>query len=283
MNGLMLDCHAHIISGDREKFPPAHLGNDKIDQLIDNAFDSERLIGAMDDQGVDRALVVQRGQIYGFDNSYVCTAAQASCGRFLAVCNINGRDPGNLEQARICQAEGAAGYRLMGRPDEIGFDWLDGPDCQPFWRWLADEGAVICVHLFPSNRDEGLARLAELLAKYPVHHLVIDHLANGPITSESEVGIDDALKRLADNANVALKFTAIPLNSLAEQGIDAAAVLARYIALFGADRLLWGSDITQSAGTYANMADLARRAVAGFDTDTRAMLLHDNAVRIYGI
>ncbi|MGC2499563.1 MAG: amidohydrolase family protein, partial [Acidobacteriaceae bacterium] len=70
--------------------------------------------------------------------------------------------------------------------------------------------------------------------------------------------------------------------ALARQAIDAAPILTRVAAEFGAERLMWGSDITQSAGTYSYMVALAARATASLPAAMRRQVLYETAKAVYG-
>jgi len=278
----MLDCHAHVVAGDTARFPPAQAGDPKIDALVSDPFEGERLALEMAEQGVSGAVLVQRRQIYGFDNSYVCALARQAPQRWKAICAVDAESPQVADDIASWQIAGGSGFRLMARIDQRTFEWLDGPHADLFWRRMADAGLLACVHFFPWNRDEGLDRLVGILERYPVRHLVIDHLAAATITDDGDPGIDDRIRRLAEHGNVSLKFTTIPLARLAERHIDAGAILGTYLDLFGEDRLAWGSDVTQSLGSFAHMVGLGRSAAAHFPTAIAEKLLHGNTQRIYG-
>jgi len=277
----MLDSHAHVLSRDTVSYPPSPPTADNLEFLAHNAFDAADLIARMDETGVERALIVQRSQFYGADNSYICAAAAASGGRLRAVCGVESRSLDCIEAGRHWLTSGAAGLRLMGRPKEIGLNWLGGDHAAMIWKLCADRGITLCVHLFPAAREEGLQLIERMLTEYPLRWLVIDHLSNAPITSPSDHGIDDALRRLAARGNVALKFTTIPLGGLTARGIDTGEVLDAYLGVFGENALIWGSDVTQSPGEYAAMVALAKDATHTFPDDIRDKLLGGNARRIY--
>jgi predicted TIM-barrel fold metal-dependent hydrolase len=277
----MIDAHAHIIARDHMAFPPVARRDAQIESILTQGFDAEKLIGEMASSSVDRALVVQRGQIYEHDNSYVCHAAEESSGRLHAVCAIDANSADSDTEARRWHRRGAIGFRLMARTNDKTFGWLDSASAHTLWQTATELALPMCVHFFPWNRVEGLARLERICDRFPVEQIVIDHLTNGPITSEQDAGIDDAVRRLADRPGISLKFTSIPLNGLAEKGIDAGAVLSPYVTLFGAERIMWGSDVTQSAGTYAEMVQKAREAVSSFSESVQQQLLGTTAARIY--
>ncbi len=71
----MIDSHAHLISADAERYPTSPLSGELEPGALDNPVTAERLLALMDEQGIERALAVQRAHIYGFNNAYVCDAA----------------------------------------------------------------------------------------------------------------------------------------------------------------------------------------------------------------
>jgi predicted TIM-barrel fold metal-dependent hydrolase len=277
----MFDCHAHILTRDTDRFPPAGPTSANINYLKEHAFESSDLLSAMDENGVEGGLIVQRGQFYGADNRYVLWAAQQSMGRLSAVCALNSMAPDCATVGRELLAQGAVGLRLMGPPQHHTIEWLNGGHARSVWGLCASEGIPLCVHLFAAARIQGLHAISALLKEFPVPALVIDHLANGPIESDSAPGIDDALRLVAESDATILKFTTIPLGQLKDRGIDAGLILEAYIALVGPDRLIWGSDITQSRGTYPEQVALARDAVATIAQAEATKLLGANARRIY--
>jgi len=279
----MYDSHAHVISDDLAAFPVANPEDPVVAERLKAPFTAEQLLGEMDRAGVDKALLVQRGQVYRFDNRYILAAARASGGRLKAVCGINAAEPDCGAVVARLHEEGAVGMRLMARMGDQSFGWLDGEHSAGFWAMAAERALPVCVHFFGWNREEGVQRLALMLDRYPIADLVIDHLTNSPIESAEACGIDATVRAMGERANVALKFTAIPLNDLAERAIDAGQVLGAYLSLFGADRLLWGSDVTQSSGSYDEIVARGRAAVAGFAPEVQDSLLEQTVARIYGL
>lgn len=277
---LVVDSHAHVMSADRARYPTRPLEPEVEARCFADPMTAERLLADMDEAGVGAALLVQRGQIYGFDNDYVCDAARVAPKRLRPVVAIDARAEDCVEQARAWIARGAVGLRLMGPMQGGALDWLAGDRAAALWRFAADEAVPVCVHFFPDKRAEGLVRLGRMLDHCGPAPVVIDHLSNAPIAS-AEDGIDTLLASFADRGHVALKFSTIPLARLRDEGIDAGALLGRFVAAFGADRLMWGSDIAQSPGSYAELAAIGREATAGLDAETRGWLRGGTAARVY--
>jgi predicted TIM-barrel fold metal-dependent hydrolase len=129
---------------------------------------------------------------------------------------------------------------------------------------------------------DGLARLAALLTDLPGLTVVIDHLgAIDCSTTPPDYGVDELMASVARFSGAHVKFTTIPLGRLEHTGIDAKPI-RRVMDLFGASRMMWGSDITQSAGTYAYMTALAHASVAGLSSAEQDSLLGGTAGQLYG-
>lgn len=280
----MIDTHAHLVTGDTANYPPSPPSGELNPGDLDDPMTVERLLGEMDAAGVDKAVLVQRGSIYGFDSSYVCDSAARFPDRLTAVCSIDATAQDCAENVRHwVQDRGAAGIRMMELVKGMDISWLDSPLARDAWRTAAELGAPVCVHFFPWNRTEGLTRLDDIMRKIPGLTVVIDHFA--AIKSDAgppDHGVDDLLERVAAHDGVTIKFTTIPLGRLDAAGIDFRPVVARVRDLFGAERMMWGSDVTQSAGSYEYMARLGRTAVEGMSATEQEQIFSGTAMRIYG-
>ncbi|MEO9132532.1 MAG: amidohydrolase family protein [Sphingomonas sp.] len=281
----MIDTHAHLVTGDTEAYPPSPPGGVLKPEHMNDPITVERLLDEMDASGIDKAVLVQRGSIYGFDSSYVCDSAARFPDRLTAVSSIDATAVDCGEKVHYwVQQRGAGGIRMMELIKGSDMAWLDSPLAHDAWTAAAELDVPVCVHLFPWNRSEGLTRLSNILGNIAGLTVVIDHLA--AIRSEAgppDHGIDALLEAVAKFDGVNIKFTTIPLGRLESAGIDSKPVITRVAALFGAERMMWGSDITQSQGSYAYMAALGREAVSGMPESVADQILCGTAQRIYGI
>jgi L-fuconolactonase len=280
----MIDAHAHLIADDPIAYPPVALNGEARSEEIGNPMTAERLLEQMDRNGVQRAVLVQRGSIYGFDNRYVCDCALRYPQRLVAVCAIDATADNAVATVRHWVRErGAAGIRLMELVKGSDLSWLDSPNARAVWCEAHALSVPVCVHFFPWNRTAGLTALKAILTELPQARVVIDHFSNMSVLGGApDYGVDRLLADVAQFAGVNIKFTTIPLGKLATAGIDAAPIVARVVALFEAKRILWGSDISQTAGTYDYMVELARRAVRLLSPDLQQELLSGTAHALYG-
>jgi L-fuconolactonase len=280
---MIVDSHAHLIADDSTRYPPASPSATLATGELDTPMPGEQLLAEMEQQGVDRAVLVQRGSIYGYDNSYVCDCAARYPQRFVAVASINAADNNCAEHVRHwVRDRGAVGIRFMEMVKGSGLGWLSGALADAAWGAAQELDISVCVHFFRWNRVAGLQALAGILKRYPRLAVVIDHFSNMDVQSGApDYGLDALLQQMVAFENVTVKFTTVPLGSLHQAGIDAAPVVARVVQAFGAERVMWGSDITQSKGTYAHMVDLGRRATRLLNDDERAQVLGGAARRVY--
>lgn len=281
---MLIDSHAHILTDDITRYPPSPPSGDIKPGELDDAMTIERLLADMGGAGVDKAVLVQRGSVYGFDNSYVCDAAELAPDRLAAVCAIDGEATDAADRVRHWVGERrAVGIRFMELVRDRGIDWLDSGTARAAWRAAVDIDVPVCVHFFPWNRAAGLARLHAILTDMPSARVVIDHFSNMDVNAGApDFGLDEALGRLVDFAGVAIKFTTIPLGRLDKAGLDAAPIVKRVVDHFGADRVMWGSDVSQSPGTYDYMAGLARSAVTLLSPEQQASVVGGTAAAMYG-
>lgn len=279
---MIFDSHAHLVSDDFSRYPPTPLSG-KLDRPLDNPMTAEKFLRAMDEQHVQRAVVVQRAHVYGYNNHYVCDAAERYPERFVAVCCIDAQAPDAAARARHWLIErGAVGLRLTEPFKGANLDWFAGEAARPVWQLANERGTSICLHMFRWNRIDALLALPPLLRTYPQVPVVLDHVSN--LAAEEgapDYGIDTALAALANHGNVYQKFTTINLGKLAAQNLSAAPVIKRVVQAFGAERVMWGSDVAQSPGSYAELLALAKSAMDELTSAEQSAVLYDTCKQVY--
>ncbi|HVW70659.1 MAG TPA: amidohydrolase family protein [Steroidobacteraceae bacterium] len=281
---MLFDSHAHLVADDRVRYPPLPSIELSAEEDLKRPFTVEQLLQQMDQHGVARAALVQRGSIYGYDNAYICDSAARFPDRLVAVCAINANQPTAVADVEYWTRErGAHGIRLMGSLKGTDLSWLDSAAALQVWQLASAADLPVTVHFFPRTRAAGLAALERILSQFPRTPVVIDHVSNVVISREArDYGLDDLLAQVMRFARVYTKFTTIPLGQCERDGIDTAALLARLVERFGAQRIMWGSDVTQSKGDYGYMVGLATRATALLTGADREQVLYGTGAAVYG-
>ena len=80
-------------------------------------------------------------------------------------------------------------------------------------------------------------------------------------------------------------FKIVPINFkfLREAGLRTDEFVRRAADLFGSERLFFGSDVTNSVGTHAQLISEGAAAAELLDEDERAAFLGGTTARLYGI
>jgi predicted TIM-barrel fold metal-dependent hydrolase len=192
------------------------------------------------------------------------------------------------------------GARLCAvRPWELDTRWLNSPQAMDFWETAATHRLPVAVIFFAYHRSFGLPALGVIADLVPDLPIIADHVgsihASGPegdwgraqgidmdAPGAPDYGLAGPLARLMERRNVRLKLTQINMHALHDAGIPPGRFVRRLTDLYGPDRLIWGSDTGQSAGSYAEMTANARAAASDLNAHERAQFFFGNAAAIYG-
>lgn len=239
------------------------------------------MVAAMDDVGVDGAILVSPWTMYRFDASYAIDVRNAHPGRFGLVKPV---DP-NADDAVDTIAEwadtpGAVAIRIM-MVRGVSTD-PDDPGVNQVLAAAADRG--LPVNLLCWGR---LDQTAELARRQPNTRLVVDHLGLQqpfePPAPPDPFGDLPSLLALAEADNVVVKITgACTLSHQPYPYDDLWDPLARIFDAFGFDRCLWGTDWTRAVEllTYAQGVEPFRLTDRLSDGD-RAALMGGSAAEVY--
>lgn len=272
----IIDAHVHVVAADEETYPlnPAGLPGAWYREA---PYSAEAFMSCMDDAGVARAVLVQPVGAYSFDNRYTADSVQAYPERFAGACcvDINGPDPA-AELRHWIAERGMHGVRLFDL-DINGSGCLDQPVAQPLWECADELGAHVIVTIFAHQ----LPQLRTVLQRYPQLSVSLDHCGfpavNGPPWSDAASLID-----MVDCDNLFLKITTHLLHSVVENGHSPAQWVEHLVAHFGADRLMWGSDFSQThSGTYVELVDFAREAFGTLSSADQRLCLGGTAARLW--
>jgi L-fuconolactonase len=300
----LFDTHAHLISDDWDTYRPKPLRPDlPVPKRTDYTVTAEALIGMMDEHDVPVACVVQRGHLYGYDNSYIIDSAKKYPGRLLPVVILDTQDPETPARfTEMVKSQGVRGFRMANtRPSHLDTAWMSSPAAMQVWKTCADLNVPMTLIFFYHQLPYVLPLLHIIAKMYPTLPILIDHLGTAYGVTHVEMawakeagfgdvgmpppphfGIDETIHIFEDTPNVYFKMTEVNMDRLHTAGIAPSRIVRRMADSFGAERLVWGSDVGQSLRwPYADKASMGR-AAAGFLSDSeRALFLYGNAARIY--
>lgn len=304
MTYRLFDTHAHLISDDWDTYPPRPLRPDlPVPPRTDYTVTAEVLVERMEANGVGAACVVQRGHLYGYDNSYILDAARRYPARFLPVVILDSQDPATPARfAAMVKKDRVRGFRMaQSRPWRLDTAWMSSPESIKVWKTCADLGTPMNIIFFRNQLPYVLPLLRIIAKRFSDLPILIDHLGLPCGMSQVELewardagdatdmppppdfGIADTIKIFEDTPNVHFKLTEINMENLHAQGVEPARLVRRMADVFGAERLMWGSDVGQSIRwPYDEKVAMGRAAADLLSDDERALFLHENAARVYG-
>ncbi len=247
-----------------------------------SAFTGEQMLEAMDDAGVDRAVIVPPIWQHDDQRASFETAAQAPdrfkiMGRFDpygpdAATRIHGwLEQPNMVGMRLAFLKWNDGGVLVGDVlDDRSLDW--------FWAECETQGVPIaCL------TQASVAGLGPIAARHPRLRLIVDHLASvaGDTVGESFRALDDLLA-LAELPNVYVKVSDAPNRSKEPYPFrDVHDVVARVRDAFGAQRMMWAVDITQIGDLrYLDCLRLWQEGIPFLSDEEREWILGGTAAEV---
>ena len=201
---------------------------------------AEMLLDLMRANGVEHTVIIQVSH-YKWDNSYLAGVLRRYPKQFRGVCRVNPEDPAAPDHlTRLTEVDGFHGVRLSPAEGPQG-DWIRGPLMPRLWRRCADLKVPMTL-LIPVTR---LPDIHSLIEANPDLQVVIDHMADSPVDEPQKL---ELLLALGKYPNVFVKIS--HMWSLSRQPypyLDAQAQAQRLYKVFGADRLMAGTDWPISA------------------------------------
>ena len=297
---VLFDSHAHLVADDEVRYPrnirprsadaPARMpgtvgwpGGHHGPNPIKAVPDTSRLLKWMAEENVTGAAAVQKRLIYLHDNSYILDSCDQYPDLLAPVVILDAEDDASPGLLREWTAKrGLSSVRIFGycKPDGSAA-FLNSERALRTWQAAQDLGLVVDLEVI--HREGGahnIPMILELARQFPKVTIVLDHLLE-PHVTDPGFGFDARHEPLAANRSIYYKFTSINLDILRESGIDTRAFLRRAVDVFGADHIMWGSDIGTSSGTYKDMVERAVAASEFLTPEEKRAVWHDTGRRIF--
>jgi predicted TIM-barrel fold metal-dependent hydrolase len=238
------------------------------------------MVVAMDEVGVDAALLVSAYSVYGYDPAYALKVYAQHPSRFRLIKPFNPKSDSSYEEViEWSKKDGVIGARIMLDNDPLT---SDGIGLNGILKAGAE--ANIPINLHCSN---ALPLFKELAIKHPNTQLVIDHVG---ITQpkklpkpENPFANLDAVLDLAQFENVAIKISgSCTLSKEDFPYLDIWPYLHKIFDAFGLERCLWGTDWTRTSPllTYREGVDSFKLTNQLTDSE-KALLMGKNLMKIY--
>ena len=265
---LITDAQVHLWEIDRPDRPWPNDGHQRVTPQLPDGFSAEQALAAMDEAGVNRVVIVPPSWI-GENNATALEAAAAYPSRFAVLGRVDIRSAQVRDQLKGWLAQpGMLGIRITFNGPFAGL--LDTDQLQWFWSACEEFGIPLMV-LVPGMA----AKLAPIVARHPHLTLVVDHL--GAILSAKGAAAftaNDQVVGLATYPNVFVKLSSAPsLSNDPFPFADIEPYLRQLHQAFGAQRLMWGSDLTRLTSTYRECVEHIRSGLPFLSAEDKDWIL----------
>jgi L-fuconolactonase len=298
---LLFDSHAHLVADDQVRYPRNPMGRppDAPPRLpgvvgipgghhgpnpVHEVPDAERMVRWAREQNVAGMVAVQKRMVYRYDNSYILDSSDRHPELFIPVVILDAEDPETpVRVRRDVEQHGLAGVRLFGsRRADGSMPWLDSPQALATWAVVDELGLVMNLEVLAvGGGGPSIPAIVSLARRHPAARVVLDHLLEPEMHEGADYGLDQRYEALADEPNIYFKFTSINLDTCREEDVPADRVLRRALDLYGADRIMWGSDIGTSSGSYREMVERFLDCARELAPAELAAVGHDTAKRVF--
>ena len=130
MSIQLLDTHAHLIADDWDTYRARPFTPDlPVPDRPSFTVTAEDLLALMDKHGVVHSCLVQRGHVYGYDNSYIIDSGRRFPDRFVPVVILDAQDPATPATYReLVKTSHVGGFRMANaRPWLLDTAWMSSP------------------------------------------------------------------------------------------------------------------------------------------------------------
>lgn len=174
---------------------------------------------------------------------------------------------------------GLVGIRPMIQ-DIAEVEWMLRPELTPAFQALVNLDLAFDALVKPPH----LKALRHLLDRHPTLRVVVDHGAKPAIAVDGYAGWSDDMAAIAADGRTYCKLSGLVTEARPDWTVDQLRpYVERLIALFGADRLMWGSDwpVVDLARGYDAWVAATDTLLAGVEASARAAILGGTARRFY--
>jgi L-fuconolactonase len=288
----LYDTHTHFYTADAVTYPidptGAREGEEAlVRRIMTQPGTPERVFALWDASRVAAGAAVQFNTAYKTDNRYTLAVTDEHPDRLGAVVILNASDPATpAELARMKGKHGVTGLRLVGYADARGeYSFLTSDAAMLSWTEAERLGVaiVLMIRLSPGESVEPtLSRVGELAGRFPAARIVLDHCGWPAFQpGDDPVGLTPAHRALAKHTNISFKVTSINFGRFEKEGVSAERFVREAVDIYGADRMMWGSDFGNTLTSYAVLAKKARLSASLLSDGERRAYLHDTGGAIF--
>lgn len=283
----LFDTHPHLHSDDLQRYPyRIDVEAARRERAMARPVTSDVLFKAWDAAGVERGCCVQFNALYSTDNRYLLDVAEKYPARVSPVVILWANDPATPAALKsMVKAYGLGGVRFSGPPDAEGNFAFLKDDSLRSWEMANELGLVVVLMPMMSDQPRALPaamkRIGELADRYPKLNIVMDHFGFPVAERTPTFGFSPDHLALAGRRNVHHKYTTFLLEVLRRGGVPDKEFLNYAISVYGADRVIWGSDFGNTPGDLDECVKRALDSAEDLTLGQKKAIFYDNAKALF--
>jgi predicted TIM-barrel fold metal-dependent hydrolase len=169
-----------------------------------------------------------------------------------------------------------------GAPDTSGSFMFLSDAAQDMWAAADDLGLVIVLMPLGVQMAPAMKRVGELAARYPNVKIVLDHIGfPNPAKIPDTFGLTPEHLALASHKNVYYQYTTLLIEQLLEAKASLKGFLHHMVGVYGADHLVWGSDIGNSEVLLNDFVTHALDSADGLTLDQKKEIFYITAKAVF--
>jgi L-fuconolactonase len=284
----LYDTHAHFYTNDADKYPfnakGARYGAERmIAKAMATPMTPEVIFKAWDEIGIERGCGVQYNSTYSTDNRYLLDMSAKYPKRIVPVVILAPTDPGTPAMlARMAKENHISGVRFTGSADASGNYVFLSEAALPAWESANKLGLVIVLMPLGKAVPQAMQRVSELAQRYPNVNIVLDHIGfPTPAEIPATFGLTPHHLALAQRKNVYYKYTTFLIEQIHEAKVDLTKFMHHMVGVYGADHMVWGTDIGNSEVDAVEYTRHALDSTDGLSLAQKKAIFYDTAMKVF--
>ena len=282
----LYDTHAHFYTNDVDKYPfNARSSRYGPEIMVAKAMrfpqTPKEVFEFWHECGIAKGCGVQYSSTYLTDNRYLLDIAKQYPDRIIPVVILAPtapETPAMLE--KMARENKISGVRFTGVPVNDEFVFLSDA-AAPAWEAANRLGLVVVLMPIGGSAPAAMKRVAELALKYPNVNIVLDHIGFPKPEISPTHGLSPEHLALARHKNVYYKYTTLLIEQLHAAKVPARPFLAHMVKTYGANQMVWGSDVGNTPHSMFGWVQYALDSAEGLPLMDQKALFYDTAERIF--
>jgi predicted TIM-barrel fold metal-dependent hydrolase len=175
-----------------------------------------------------------------------------------------------------------SGVRFTGSPNAAGEFVFLSDAALPAWEAANKLGLVIVLMPLGDQVPLAMKRVGELAARYRNVNIVLDHIGfPQPKAIPATFGLTPHHLALAQRKNVYYKYTTLLIEQVQEAKVSLQGFMSHMVSVYGADHMVWGSDIGNSEVDLTAYIQHALDSTEGLKLAQRKDIFYNTARKVF--